>query len=93
MAVSSQSGFYGHKLSLDAAKREVQSTLNPGKIRLPALPRQKDPQFSAFAKKLFENAQVVRVFLSFQIHALCTLTVCMCVLINLLYLIIVQTTH
>lgn len=59
IAVSSTSGFFGCKLSFEAAKREVQSTLNPGKIRPPASPRHKDPQFSAHAKKLFESAQIV----------------------------------
>lgn len=58
MAVSGTSGCFG-KVSIEAAKREVQSTLNPGKIRPPASPHQKDPEFSAHAKKLFESAQIV----------------------------------
>lgn len=59
IAVSNTSGFFGCKISFEAAKREVQSTLNPGKIRPPASPHHKDPQFSAHAKKLFESAQIV----------------------------------
>lgn len=59
IAISSASGFFGCKVSLDAAKREVQSTLNPGKMRPPASPHHKDPEFSVLAKKLFEAAQVV----------------------------------
>lgn len=58
IAISSASGFFGCKVSLDAAKREVQSTLNPGKMRPPASPHHKDPEFSVLAKKLFEAAQV-----------------------------------
>lgn len=58
MAVSGTSGCFG-KVSIEGAKREVQSTLNPGKISPPASPHQKDPEFSAHAKKLFESAQIV----------------------------------
>ena len=59
IAISSTSGFFGCKVSIEAAKREVQSALSPGKIRPPASPHQKDPEFSVHAKKLFETAQVV----------------------------------
>ncbi|KAA6426559.1 MAG: ATP-dependent Clp protease ATP-binding subunit clpA protein [Trebouxia sp. A1-2] len=56
MTVSSSSGFFGCKVSLDAARREVQAALGPGKIRQPASPHRKDPEFSPYSKKLFENA-------------------------------------
>ena len=59
MSVSDKSGHLFGKVSIEAARREVQSTLNPGKIRPPASPHKKDVDFSAHARKLFESAQIV----------------------------------
>ncbi len=57
--VTSSSGFFGCKVSADAAKREVQSALGSGKLRQPASPHQKDAEFSPASKKLLENALTV----------------------------------
>ena len=60
-----KSGLFG-QVSIEAARREVQSTLNPGKIRPPASPHKNDVDFSAHARKLFESAQIVSETLSFS---------------------------
>lgn len=65
ISVSSSSGFFGFNISRDAAKREVQAALGPGKLRTPASPHQKDPDFSLKTKKVLEVAQTVRVACSF----------------------------